>query len=245
MSNQTALVTGGSTGIGRAIAARLANDGFNVVITGRHEDSLQEAASQNENISYVVADVTNPDEVTNTVSEVKNRHGRLDVLVNNAGVAPIAPVGDITADHYDFIFNVNVRGLIDTSLKALPMLRESKGQIINISSIVSDRPMPNMTVYAASKAAVTTLSKGWAKELAPEGVRVNIVSPGPIETPIFGKLGLPQEQQDEMGAQIASMVPMGRFGTADEVASSVGYLASPAASYVTGADFSIDGGMRA
>jgi len=245
MSNRTALVTGGSTGIGRAIAARLAQDGFSVVITGRGEESLREAASQHDNISFVVADVTRSGDVDRTLAEIQDRHGRLDVLVNNAGVAPIAPIDQIDKAHVDAIFDVNVRGLIDTTVKALPALRASKGSIINISSIVSDRPMPNMTVYAASKAAVTTLSKGWAKELAPEGVRVNVVSPGPIETPIFGKLGLPQEQVDEMGAQITSMVPMGRFGTAEEVASSVGYLASPAASFVTGADFSIDGGMRA
>lgn len=245
MSTSTALITGGSTGIGRAIAARLARDGFSVVITGRSELSLREAAAQHENISFVVADVTKSEDVRRTLAHVEERHGRLDVLVNNAGVAPIAPIDQITGEHVDSVFDVNVRGLIDATVQALPLLRASKGSIINISSIVSDRPMVNMTVYAASKAAVTTLSKGWAKELAADGVRVNVVSPGPIETPIFGKLGLPQDQADEMGKQIASMVPMGRFGTAEEVASSVAYLASPAASYVTGADFSIDGGMRA
>lgn len=245
MSNPIALVTGGSTGIGRAIAAKLAQDGFSVVITGRNEASLQEAAAQHDNISFVVADVTKAEDVDRTLSEVQDRHGRLDVLVNNAGVAPLAPIDQIDAAHVGHVFDVNVRGLIDTTVKALPALRASKGSVINISSILSDRPMPNMTVYSASKAAVTALSKGWARELAPEGVRVNVVSPGPIETPIYGKLGIPQEQAEEMGAQIAGMIPMGRFGTAEEVASSVAYLASPAASFVTGADFSIDGGMRA
>ena len=245
VSHPIALITGGSTGIGRAIAGRLASDGFRVIITGRNEESLRESASQHESISYVVADVTKAEDIRNTMVAVKERHGRLDVLVNNAGVAPVAPIDHIDAAHVEFVFGVNVRGLIDTTLAALPFLRESKGSIINISSVVSDRPVPNMTVYSASKAAVSCLSKGWAKELAPDGVRVNVVSPGPIETPIFGKMNLPQAEQDEMGAQISAMVPLGRFGTPDEIAGGVAYLASSAASYVNGADLSIDGGLRA
>ena len=125
-----------------------------VVITGRGAGTLQEAADQHENISFVVADVTNPADVDRTLAAVHDRHGRLDVLVNNAGVAPSAPIDEIDAAHVDAIFGVNVRGLIDTSIKALPALRASKGTIINISSILSDRPLPSLTVYAASKAAV-------------------------------------------------------------------------------------------
>ncbi|MDJ0975264.1 MAG: SDR family oxidoreductase [Planctomycetota bacterium] len=245
MSDRVALVTGGSTGIGRAIANRLAADGYTVVITGRTEATLEEAAAGSDAISYVVGDVADPAAVQAAVDAVKERHGRLDLLVNNAGIAPPAPLEAVDLDHYDKIFGINVRGLIDTTIKALPLLRESKGSIINISSIVGNRPMPQFSVYSASKAAVTNLSRAWAKELAPEGVRVNIVSPGPIATPIFDKAGFSQQEQEQMGEMITQLVPMGRFGEAEEVASVVGYLASDAASYVTGAQYTVDGGMDA
>ncbi len=245
MSQNVALVTGGSTGIGRAIAKQLAEDGFAVVITGRNEATLEESASQHEAISYVVADVTGTEDAERTLGEVQNRHGRLDVLVNNAGIAPLLPLEHATPEHVDAVFNVNVKGLIATTRAALPLLRSSKGNVINVSSVLGDRPFPNASVYSASKGAVNTLSRAWARELAPDGIRVNIVSPGPIATPIYDKMDMPEEQANEMAQQITSMVPLARFGESEEVASVVSLLASERASFVTGSQYLVDGGMGA
>jgi NAD(P)-dependent dehydrogenase (short-subunit alcohol dehydrogenase family) len=245
LEQKTALVTGGSTGIGRAIAKRLAAEGADVVITGRHEDTLKEAASQDVKIAYVVGDIGRSEDVAHAISEVEQRHKKLDILVNNAGVAPAAPLAELDLSQYDSVFQVNVRGLIDTTRQALPLLRAAKGTIINISSVVGQRPMENLSIYSGSKAAVTALSKAWAKELARGGIRVNVVSPGPIETPIYQKFGLPTEAMQEMAAAIAQAIPLGRFGSAEEVARIVAFLASPEASYVTAAEYTVDGGYAA
>ena len=245
MSQKVALVTGGSTGIGRAIAKDLADGGYAVVITGRGEETLQEAAAQHEAISYVIADVTKEDDMARTFAEVEKRHGRLDLLVNNAGVATLVPLEQVTAEHIDSIFDTNVKGLVLTTLKSLPLLTASKGGIINISSVLGDNPFPGASIYSATKGAVNTLSKSWAKELAPLGIRVNIVSPGPIETPIYAKMNMPDEDAQAMAQQITSMVPLSRFGRSEEVAKVVSFLASDNASYVTGSQYLVDGGMGA
>jgi NAD(P)-dependent dehydrogenase (short-subunit alcohol dehydrogenase family) len=243
--DKTALVTGGSTGIGRAIAHRLASEGAHVIITGRHEETLRDATAQDAKLSFIVADVTDPEHVERTIAAVEARRGGLDILVNNAGIAPVAPLVQMDLDHFDKVFNVNVRGLIDTTLRALPLLRAAKGTIINVSSVVGTRPTANLSVYGASKAAVTALSQAWAKELAGEGIRVNVVNPGPIDTPIYQKFGLPEDALQEMTAAIKSGVPLGRFGTAEEVAAVVAFLASDEASYVTAAQYTVDGGFAA
>jgi len=245
LESKVALVTGGSTGIGRAVALRLAQAGARVVITGRHEDALRAAAAQHPAISHVVADVAVVADAARTIEEVKRRHGRLDVLVNNAGVAPVAPLSDAAPEHVRGIFETNVNGLIELTRQALPLLRASKGSIVNVSSVVADHPFPNMSVYAASKAAVLALSRAWAQELGADGVRVNAVSPGPIETPIFGKMGLGKEQLEGMAAGIISQVPLKRFGKPEEVAAVVGFLASSEASFVTGAQYPVGGGIEA
>ena len=245
LESKVALVTGGSTGIGRAIALQLAQAGARVLITGRHEAALRESAAQHPSIGWIVADVADVADAARTIEEVKRRHGRLDVLVNNAGVAPLAPLSDAAPAHVRGVFDTNVHGLIELTRQALPLLRASKGSIVNLSSIVADQPFPNMSVYAASKAAVLALSRAWAQELAPDGVRVNAVSPGPIETPIFGKMGLAKEQLDGMAAGMLSQIPLKRFGKPEEVAAVVGFLASPEASFVTGAQYAVGGGVEA
>jgi len=243
--SNVALVTGASTGIGRAVALQLANAGAKVVITGRHEAALRESAAQHPAISFVVADVAQAADAARTVEEVKLRHGRLDVLVNNAGIAPVAPLSDASPDHVHEVFDTNVHGLIELTRQALPLLRQSRGSIVNVASVVADQPFPNMSVYAASKAAVLALTRAWAQELAVDGVRVNAVSPGPIATPIFGKMGLGKEQLDGMAAGILGSIPLKRFGKPEEVANVVGFLASAESSFVTGAQYAVGGGIEA
>ena len=245
LQSKVALVTGGSTGIGRAVALELASGGARVLVTGRHEAQLRETAAQHAAISWVVADVARPEDAIATIEEVRRRHGRLDILVNNAGIAPAASLSDADPEHVRQVLEVNVAGLIEVTRQALPLLREARGAIVNVASVVADHPFANLSVYSASKAAVLALSRAWAKELAPAGIRVNVVSPGPIETPLFGKMGLAKEEVDRMAATILGQVPLHRFGKPEEVASVVGFLASPESSFVTGAQYPVGGGIEA
>lgn len=243
--SKVALVTGGSTGIGRATALALAHAGAQVVITGRNRSSLEEAAAQHHSIGWLAADVARVEDARTTVEEVRRRHGRLDILVNNAGIAPIAPLESATPEHARQVLDVNVFGLIEITRQALPLLRESKGSIVNVSSIAADQPFPNMSVYAASKAAVLALTRSWAQELAAAGIRVNAVSPGPIETPILEKSGMSQADLDRFASQIVAQVPLKRLGKPEEVAEVIAFLASPASSFVSGAQYAVGGGIEA
>jgi NAD(P)-dependent dehydrogenase (short-subunit alcohol dehydrogenase family) len=245
--NKVALVTGGSTGIGAAIALQLARAGAKVLITGRHEDTLRASASRHANIAQLVADVADSADIARSLAEVKTRYDRLDILINNAAILEIAPLAEASAEHVQRTFDINVRGLIETTRLALPMLRQSKGAIVNLATVVADRPFANMSVYCASKAAVLALTRSWAQELAAEGIRVNAVSPGPIETPMFTpqKLKIDDAQLQQLGGSVLSRVPTGRFGSPDEVAQVIAFLASPAASYVTGAQYTVGGGIEA
>ena len=245
LKDKVAIVTGGSTGIGRSTATRLASEGAKVVITGRNETTLKEAAELHGDIEYVVADVSKTEDVQKVLKHVEDKYGKLDILVNNAGIAKFLPLADVDLEHIDEQFNTNVRGLVDMTRQALPLLIASKGSVINNASVVADDPMMGGSVYSATKAAVVALTKSWARELAGEGVRVNVVSPGPIETPIFGKTGMAAEDMEKMAEQIQQMVPMGRFGQPEEIAAAIVYLASDDAGYVTGTQIKVDGGMAA
>jgi NAD(P)-dependent dehydrogenase (short-subunit alcohol dehydrogenase family) len=246
-ANQVVLVTGGSTGIGAATAAYFARAGAKVVITGRREATLAVAAAQHTDISYVVADAGRAADNARVLAAVTSRHGRLDVLVNNAGVIEIVPLAHTDAAHVSRIFDTNVLGLIELTRLALPLLTASKGTIVNISSTQSDQPIANTSIYAASKAAVLALTRAWAKELGPLGIRVNAVSPGPIDTPINSpdNLGLTPQQFDGMKSAVISLVPLGRFGQPGEAAAVIGFVASSAASFVTGAQYHVGGGLEA
>ena len=245
LENKTALVTGGGSGIGRTLADRLAREGADVLIIGRNEQSLKDSAGQNEKIAYVVADITRTEDNERVIAEIKKRFGKLDILVNNAGVAPVVPFAEAAISEFDSVFTVNVRGLVDLSQLALPLLKESRGNVVNISSTMVSKPMANMSLYAASKAAVNTLTRVWAKELAQDGVRVNSVGVGPIETPIYDKTDLSAKDAQAHLETVRRLIPMGRFGTAEEVASVVVFLASDEASFVTGSDYTVDGGVGA
>ena len=246
-TDKVVLITGGSTGIGAAAALHFANAGARVLVTGRHEGALKASAARHPAIAYVVADVAKTADAARSIEEVRSRYGRLDVLVNNAGIAEVAALSDATVEHARRIFDINVQGLIETTRLALPLLRKAKGAIVNVGSVVADEPFANMSVYSASKAAVVALTRSWAQELALDGVRVNVVSPGPIETPIFApdKLGISAQQIEQMGASILALVPTKRFGKPEEVAHVIAFLASPGASYVTGAQYTVGGGIEA
>jgi NAD(P)-dependent dehydrogenase (short-subunit alcohol dehydrogenase family) len=247
LENRMALVTGGSTGIGAAVAYELAENGAQVLITGRNEATLRASAERHPNIAFVVADIADPAGSARSIEQVKKRWDRLDILVNNAGILELATLATLTREHVRRTFATNVEGLIETTRLALPLLKASKGNIVNVTTVIADQPFANMSVYCASKAAVLALTRSWAQELGPEGVRVNAVSPGPIETPIFspGKLGVSPAEVEGLGAAVLGLVPLGRFGKPEEVARVIGFVASPAASYVTGAQFSVGGGIEA
>lgn len=245
LKDKVALVTGGSTGIGASTALAFANEGAKVLITGRHKETLETAAAQHENISYLVADVSKPEDTAATIAHVQETFGSLDILVNNAGIALFVPLEHSQLKDFDAQFNINVRGLYETTRQAIPLLTESKGVILSTASAVANSPMPNAAAYSATKAAVVALTRAWAKELAPKGIRVNVVNPGPIETPIFSKTGLSEEELKGMAEQIGHMVPLGKFGVPEDIAQAFVYLASDDAAYVTGAQLAVDGGFTA
>ena len=245
MTDKIALVTGGGTGIGSAIAKQLAKEGYQVLITGRTEKTLIISAAQHDNIDWLVSDVSKPAAVQKLFEYIEQTYKQLDILVNNAGIAQAMPFTELTLEHFDELYNTNVRGLVDITRNALPLLKLSKGNIINISSAVSDRPMQNFVIYSSTKGAVTNLTIGLAKELAEFGIRVNAVSPGPIDTPLFDKTGLSEGEMVGVNEKITDMVPLARFGHADEVARTVVFLASTDAAYITGAEYRVDGGFAA
>ncbi len=243
LENKVALVTGAATGIGQSIAVSLARQGARVFITGRSEKSLNEAAAQHEGITALVADVGRTEDVTRVLDAIRERTGQLDIVVNNAGMAPVTPLAQQTLAEFDRVININLRAVVDIGVQALPLLQASKGSIINISSAVANNPLPGMSVYSASKAALKTLSIVWAKELAKDGIRVNSIAVGPIETPIYEKTDLSPEEAQKHKDRVTALVPLGRFGQPQDIASLVTFLASDDASFITGADIAVDGGF--
>lgn len=243
LNNQTALITGAGSGIGQDIAVKLAQMGANVVITGRKESPLKETAALHGNISYIVADVGKTEDVSHVLVEIKQKFNRLDIMVNNAGMAPVTPIAEQTLAEFDTVFNINVRAVVDLTTQALPLLKESKGSIVNIGSAVANQPLPNMSVYSASKAALKTLTFVWAKELAKDGIRVNNIAVGPIETPIYDKTELSAEEVQAHKDRVTSLVPLGRFGQPKDISAIVALLVSDEGSFIIGADIAVDGGF--
>lgn len=242
LEDKVAVITGGNSGIGRATAEEFQRQGAKVVIFGRSRESLDATAQAlGDDALAVQGDVSRLDDLDRLFSEVMERHGRIDVLVANAGIAPPAPIEQVDEASFDQLINVNVKGLFFTVQKALPLLTEGASIILTGSS-VTYRGMANMSVYSATKAAVRSLARTFSVELLPRAIRVNVLSPGPIETPIFGRMGLPEEKLEEMAQGITQQVPMGRFGSAGEMAKAALFLASSDSSYVVGADLLADGG---
>ncbi|MEW2259675.1 SDR family oxidoreductase [Streptomyces sp. NPDC047869] len=244
MDQKVILLTGGGSGIGQVTAQTLARDGHRVIIVGRNEDALAATAQGIDSLDYVVADITNSADIAAAITHIQQQHQRLDVVINNAGMAPVQPLEGLDMAEFDRVYAVNVRGLVDVTRQALPLLKASRGSVINLSTSMVDNPMGTMSVYSSSKAAVNHLSQAWAKDLARHGVRVNYMSVGPIESPIYDKTDQTEEERQAHIKAVTSNVPLGRFGTADEVTSAIRFLISDQASYVTGADYAVDGGFR-
>jgi NAD(P)-dependent dehydrogenase (short-subunit alcohol dehydrogenase family) len=245
LSGKVAVITGGTTGIGLATARLFAAEGAKVIATGRNPDTLAAARKELSGVAAVVqSDAGDPAQVRRLFEEVGRAQGRIDVLFLNAGIAKFAALADSTEELFDEIIQVNLKGPFVALRAALPFLRKGASVIVN-TTVGTDRALANAAVYSASKAALAALVRGAAVELAARGVRVNAVQPGPIQTPIFGKLGLPAEAGEALARRVAESVPLGRFGTADEVARAALFLASEDAAYVTGHELSVDGGMLA
>jgi NAD(P)-dependent dehydrogenase (short-subunit alcohol dehydrogenase family) len=239
---KTVVITGGNSGIGLASAKMFREEGAKVAISGRDQKTLDEAVKAiGSDTLAVKADVAKLADIDKFYAQVAAKFGKIDALFANAGIAKFAPVGDSTEQMFDETFDINVKGLYFTVQKALPHLNDNAGIVLN-SSVVNIKGNPATSVYSASKAAVRSLARTFAGELVDRGIRVNVVSPGPIQTPIFGRTGLPQAAIDEFAESIKSHVPMKRFGTPEEVGHAVLFLASSGASYITGVDLKVDGG---
>ncbi|UWY28198.1 SDR family oxidoreductase [Flavobacterium sp. TR2] len=241
LENKVAIVTGGNSGIGYAAAADLAAKGAKVIVTGRNKAALAKAETEL-NVTGIVADQSDLKSIDNLVEEVKAKFGKVDILFLNAGIAAFAPLDSASEDHYDTIMNVNVKGVYFTVQKVLPILNDG-GSIIFNTSVNAHVGMPNSSVYAASKAAVLSLNKVFSVELASRKIRVNAVSPGPIETPLYGKVGLEKEAVEGLGSALGEKILLKRFGQAAEVAKTVSFLASDDASFITGSEIVVDGGL--
>jgi NAD(P)-dependent dehydrogenase (short-subunit alcohol dehydrogenase family) len=243
LEGKVALVTGGSSGIGLATAKRFVSEGAHVFITGRRGAEVAAAAKEiGGNSTGVQGDVSNLADLDRLYSQIKREKGTLDVLFANAGIAKYAPLGTITEELYDAIFDINVKGLVFTVQKALPLMPDGASIILN-ASIVGSKGLPSNSVYSATKAAVRSFARTWTTDLKDRRIRVNAVSPGSIDTPGLSGLLASSETGQQRLKMISNAVPLGRLGTPDEIAKAVVFLASDDSSYVTGTELFVDGGF--
>ena len=243
LEGKTALVTGGTSGIGLATATQFVNEGAYVFITGRRDPELQAAVKViGRNVTGIRGDVSKLGDLDRLFAQVKREKGKLDIVFANAGVARFARLGEITEEFYDSIFNINVKGLLFTVQKALPLLPNGASIILN-ASIVASKGLPMNSVYSATKAAIRSFARTWATDLKDRRIRVNAVSPGFIDTPGLSDLLASAETGQERLKMIANAVPLGRLGTPNEIAKAVVFLASEDSSYVTGTELFVDGGF--
>lgn len=243
LQGKVALVTGGNSGIGLASALAFAQAGAQVVILGRRQEAVDAAvrAIGHEALG-ITGDVADLDTHDRVVAEVRRRFGGLDIYLANAGVAILEPSAQVSVEHYDRQFATNTRGVFFGVTRALPVLNDG-ASIILVSSIASAKVLDGHAVYAASKAAIEAMARSWALELKARRIRVNIISPGPVDTPILEKLGLPDDQRAGLDDAMAAAIPLGRMGRPDELARAALYLACDESSFVTGANLRLDGGM--
>lgn len=244
LQDKVAVITGGSSGIGLATAKTFVDEGAYVFITGRRVEELDKAAKEiGGNVTPVQGDVAILEDLDRLYDTVRREKGRVDIIFANAAVGGLAPEGAAASpDHYDRIFNVNTRGVFFTVQKAIPLLSDG-ASIVLAASNAHYKGIPGFAPYSASKAAVRSFARTWAAEFADRGIRVNTLSPGPIDTPIMGTSGLSQEEVDAFMGQIIASVPLARIGRPEEMAKAALFLASSDSSFVTGIDLVADGGM--
>ena len=243
LEGKVALITGGNSGIGLATAKQFVNEGAYVFITGRRDPELAAATKEiGRNVTGVQGDVSNLGDLDRLFAQIKRDKGKLDIVFANAGIGKYAPFGEITEEFYDSIFDTNVKGLLFTVQKALPLLPDGASIILN-ASIVASKGLSSNSVYSATKAAVRSFARTWTTDLKPRRIRVNAVSPGSIDTPGLSDLLASSETGEQRRKVINSMVPLSRFGTPDEIAKAVVFLASDDSSYITGTELFVDGGF--
>ena len=243
LSNKIVLVTGGTSGIGLEAAKLFREEGATVIAIGQNPARLEAAASQlGDGVTLLQGDVSKPADVERLINQINAKFGRIDVLFANAGMGLAATLDAVTEDQIDTQFGVNFKGVFFTIQKAAPLLTKG-GSIVVTTSFLNEVGTPGLSILSATKAALRSLVRSLGAELAPRGIRVNAVSPGPISTPFHGKLGLTASQLDEAGSAIESQVPLHRFGEAQEIARAALFLASDDASFMTGSELVIDGGI--
>jgi NAD(P)-dependent dehydrogenase (short-subunit alcohol dehydrogenase family) len=236
LTNKVAVITGATSGMALATAKLFVQEGAYVFITGRRQKELDEAvAAIGSNVTGVLADSSNLSDIDRLMEKVKTEKGHIDVLFASAGGADFAPLGQVSEESFDKTFNLNAKGTFFTVQKALPLLRD-KASIIMTGTIATIKGMENLSVYGASKAGLLVFAKVWTNELKARGIRINVLSPGPIETAVFAS-------QPDMKAYMASKIPMGRIGQPEEIATTALFLASDDSSFITGSEICVDGGM--
>jgi NAD(P)-dependent dehydrogenase (short-subunit alcohol dehydrogenase family) len=244
LNGKVALITGGNSGIGLATAKRFVQEGAYVFVTGRTQSKLDAAVKEvGSNVTGVQGDVANMGDLDRLFEQIKREKGKLDIVFANAGIAKYAAFGTIDEEHFDSIFSANVKGLLFTVQKALPLLPDGASVILN-ASVVGSRGLPINSVYAATKAAVRSFARTWTTDLKSRHIRVNAVSPGPIDTEGLRQLVGSSEAGKQRLENLNSIVPMGRLGNPDEIAKAVVFLASDDSSYITGIELFVDGGMN-
>jgi NAD(P)-dependent dehydrogenase (short-subunit alcohol dehydrogenase family) len=242
LTGKISVVTGGNSGIGLATAKRFVAEGAFVYITGRRQANLDAAVKEiGSSVTAVQGDVSSLQDLDRLFDQIKREKGRVDILFANAGGGDLVPLGSYTEQHFDSTFNANVKGLVFTVQKALPLMPEGATIVLN-ASIVSSKGFPNMGVYNATKAAVRSFARTWTNELKDRKIRVNVVSPGPIDTPGITNLAADPETEKQFKAQMIAGVPLGRMGEPDEIAKAVVFLASDDSSFVAGVELFVDGG---
>jgi NAD(P)-dependent dehydrogenase (short-subunit alcohol dehydrogenase family) len=243
LNGKNILITGGTTGIGLASARRLAAEGARVFVTGRNPETLAAARAElGDRATVIASDAGDPDAIAALFTDLRKHVDRLDVLFLNAGIARFAPLAEASLEDFDQMWKTNVRGPWLALKHALPLLADGASVIVN-TSVVDQKGILGASAYAATKAGLRSIVRVAAHELAGRRIRVNAVSPGPIETPIYGKLGMPAEAVADFAAGVQSQIPLRRFGTPDEIAGAVRFFASSDSSFVTGVELAVDGGM--
>jgi NAD(P)-dependent dehydrogenase (short-subunit alcohol dehydrogenase family) len=243
LEGKVAVITGGNSGIGLATAQQFVSDGAYVFITGRRQSELDSVATQigKNNVTAVQGDVSNLADLDRLYAKIKEQKGQINILFANAGIVGAAPLGGISEEHFDKMFGINVKGLLFTVQKALPLFQDG-GSIILNASVAASKGIEATSVYSATKAATCSFARTWTADLKQRKIRVNAISPGRIDTPIFNGV-LNEEQTKQFNATIVANVPLGRMGNPDEVAKAASFLASDDSSYITGTELSVDGGL--